>query len=255
MSKNKRTKVNVYNPADAGIHNQGIAEAIQRVDKSQAFGNLATLILIPTRGGRSLSPRAVGTWFNLMKPMNQAVSSPIFLVGQEVGAAYESAFTSTIDNPGLKDYQFILTIEDDNLPSPDGLLKLYESINGKVDGHRYDAMGGLYWTKGYGGMPMIYGDPKVLPKNFRPIPPVLEAVQPCNGLGMGFTLFRLKMFREGRIPRPWFKTEQSYQYGQGARAFTQDLYFFDQAGGLGYKFAADTRVKVGHYDVDTDTVW
>ena len=46
----------------------------------------------------------------------------------------------------------------------------------------------------------------------------------------------------------------------GARAFTQDLWFFEQAGAVGLKFACDTRVKVGHYDMmgiagQEDMVW
>jgi hypothetical protein len=51
-----------------------------------------------------------------------------------------------------------------------------------------------------------------------------------------------------------------YTPGVGTQVFTQDLYFFNQALPLGYKFAVDTRVKVGHYDLDgvcgqPDTVW
>ena len=40
----------------------------------------------------------------------------------------------------------MLTLEDDNLPPPDGLLRLYESI----EAGPYDAVGGLYWTRATG---------------------------------------------------------------------------------------------------------
>jgi len=141
------------------------------------------------------------------------------------------------------------------MPPPDGLLKLYESIEGEVNGVKYDCVGGLYWTKGEGGMPMIYGDPQVMPKNFIPQMPTLEGVQEANGLGMGFNLWRMQMFLDAKIPKPLFKTLQDFTPGVGAKAYTQDLYFFENAAKFGYRFACDTRVKVGHLDVLTGIVW
>ena len=35
-------------------------------------------------------------------------------------------------------------------------------------------------------------------------------------------------------------------------SYTQDLKLFENAGKLGYKFACDSRVKVGHYDIEND---
>ncbi len=102
---------------------------------------------------------------------------------------------------------------------------------------------------------MIYGDPTVMPRNFVPQMPAAETVQHCNGLGMGFTLFRTSMLLDPRFGSPVFKTEQTYSPGVGTRMYTQDLHFFERAGGLGYTFACDTRVKVGHYDINEDLVW
>ncbi len=64
-------------------------------------------------------------------------------------------------------------------------------------------------------------------------------------------MFRDKRFKKGE----WFKTEQSFEPGVGARAYTQDLHFFEKAGSMGYKFACDTRVRVGHYDSNSDIIW
>ena len=47
----------------------------------------------------------------------------------------------------------MLTVEQDNLPPQDGIMKLYESIE-----EGFDVVSGLYWTKGDAGQPMIYGD-------------------------------------------------------------------------------------------------
>ena len=41
----------------------------------------------------------------------------------------------------------------------------------------------------------------------------------------------------------------------GSTAYTQDLKFFESAGKLGYKFACDSRIKVGHYDYENDQMW
>jgi hypothetical protein len=95
---------------------------------------------------------------------------------------------------------------------------------------------------------MIYGDPHTMPKNFIPQVPKPECLQECNGLGMGFNLFRLSMFR--KLPGPWFRTVQ-----ETGKQYTQDLWFFENAGREGYRFACDTRIKVGHLDVATGMMW
>lgn len=84
--------------------------------------------------------------------------------------------------------------------------------------------------------------------NFRPFLPSPNGITPCYGIAMGFSLFKLSMFKDGRLPRPLFETKQAYTPGVGIQAYTQDLKFCEEAGKLGYKFAVDSRVKVGHYD-------
>jgi hypothetical protein len=101
---------------------------------------------------------------------------------------------------------------------------------------------------------MIYGNPIGI-LNFIPQVPVQETIQECNGLGMGFTLFKLDIFKDERIPKPWFRTVQEWSEHSGSRGYTQDLYFFENARKAGYKIACDTRVKVGHLDPSTGIVW
>jgi hypothetical protein len=224
-----------------GRHNQNLDGSISRLVKGKTYQNLATIWITPTRG--QLKPKVVGSWMSLMRPMNQPFVGPIFIENDEVGCAYQKAFEMVLDNPELaKQFKYILTVEEDNIPPPDGLLKLYESIED------YDCIGGLYWTKGEAGQPMIYGDPKVMPRNFVPQVPLPNTIQHCNGLGMGFNLWKIDMFK--KLPRPWFKTVQ--EVGKG---FTQDLWFFNNASAAGFKFACDTRVKVGHLDPVTGIVW
>ncbi|MEY4377599.1 MAG: hypothetical protein RJB26_2149 [Pseudomonadota bacterium] len=233
----------------AGYHNEDLERSRTRLMRGGSYRNQATVCIIPTRG--VIPAGVLQSWFNLMSPMNQPFGR-LIMSEMEVGDAYNVAIESAIQDPKLA---YILTLEEDNTPPPDGLLRLLESIEGGVDGRKYDAVGALYWTKGPGGQPMIYGDPAVMPRNFVPQVPIPNTVQPCNGLGMGFTLFRASMFREGRIPKPWFKTTQDYTPYVGARAFTQDLWFFNNALDKGYSFACDTRVLVGHYDHASGMTW
>jgi hypothetical protein len=165
----------------------------------------------------------------------------------EVGKAYNAVIEMILANPELSKFKYLFTAEDDNLIPPDGLLKLYEGIK------NYDAVGGLYWVKGDAGAAMIYGNPNESPLNFIPQKPIPDTIQRCNGLGMGATLFRMSLFK--KIPPPWFETVQDWDPQKGSRGFTQDLNFFDKLARLGGKVACDTRVKVGHLDIENDFVY
>lgn len=204
------------------------------------YRNLSTVWLTPTRG--TMATKLAFNWMNVMGGFNQGLAK-ICVVGYEVGEAYNAAIVQILANPALSKFQYLLTVEEDNSPPPDGLLKLYESIQ------NYDVVGGLYWTKGPGGVPMIWGDPTT--DTFVPQVPILNTVQECNGLGQGFTLFKMEMFKNpGFEYGKWFKT-----IADASGAMTQDLYFFQNAKKLGYKFASDNRVKVGHYSIEEDIVY
>ncbi len=228
----------------AGLHNTN-SETLGRLIKGNTYKDLSTVCIVPTRG--MIPAKVVQSWMSFISPMNQKFTR-IFVIGMEVGEAYSAAVAQILEHPELSKWKYLLTLEEDNLPPPDGLLKLYENVE------KYAAIGGLYWTKGEGGQPMIYGDPNDPELNFRPQPPTKE-IQECNGLGMGFTLFKLDLFKDPKIEKPWFKTLQEFTPGVGAHIMTQDLYFFEKIRKLGYKVACDTRVKVGHYDVGMDVVW
>jgi hypothetical protein len=230
----------------AGMHNLNLEQSIARLYKGRTYKDLSTICIVPTRG--VIPAKVVQCWMGMLVPMNQKFTR-IFMCEMEVGQAYNTAIEMILANPELNKWKYILTLEEDNMPPPDGLLKLYENIE------TYDAVSGLYWTKGEGGQPMIYGNPQEIPKNFIPQIPLLETVQQCNGLGMGFCLFKIEMFKDIKITKPYFRTVQEYVDGQGVKCYTQDLFFFEKAGNVGHKFAVDTRVKVGHYDLERDMVW
>lgn len=231
---------------DGGIHNR--YDSDNRVHREGLYRDASTICLIPTRG--KISHRVVQSWWNMASPMNQQFIR-MFVAGYEVGAAYSTAIEQILATPGLQDFKYVLTLEEDNVPPPDGLLKLAAAMHEHPE---FSAIGGLYWTKGLGGQPMIYGDPKEVPFNFRPQPPVPGEIVECNGLGMGFTLFRTEVFRDERIPRPWFETVQRYDH-TGAKCYTQDLNYFENARKAGHRFACHCDVRVGHYAEAEDLIW
>lgn len=223
---------------------EGKLNTNERYEKWKELGlykNLSTIWVTPTRG--VMGTRVAFSWMNVMGGFNQSLCR-MCIEGYEVGKAYNEAVKQILSNPALSKFTYMLTVEEDNTPPPDGVLKLYESIQ------EYDVVGGLYWTKGEGGVPMIWGDPSE-PDTYIPQAPKKDAVQQCNGLGMGFTLFRLDMFRN-----PGFEFGQWFQtIGEIGKVMTQDLNFFQKAAKLGYKFASDNRCKVGHYDSTNGIIW
>jgi hypothetical protein len=232
---------------DAGIHNSDLESSRSRLIAGATYRDCSTVVVVPTRG--MISARVVLSWMQLMSPMNQKFARlppTIMGRGMEVGDAYNQTIVAILKDPVLSRFKFVLTLEEDNLPPPDGLLKLLAAMH---EGP-WAAIGGLYWTKGEGGQPMIYGDPKEWPLTFVPQLPKPETVQECRGLGMGFTLFDMNLFRDPNLPYPWFRTLQ-----ENGHQYTQDLYFFENAVRRGYRFACHTGVKVGHLDVENDVVW
>jgi len=185
---------------------------------------------------------ALAHW-NLAFPPNNGVVR-ILAQGMEVGDAYSSALEGILAHPELNRWEYMLTIEHDNAPPPDGVIKLCEQMEAHPE---LSCIGGLYFTKGPTGVAQIWGDPKDPLLNFRPQPPDLGGgLVECNGTGMGFNLWRLAMFKDPKLRRPWFKT----QTRDGVS--TQDLYFASDAKKYGYRFAVDCSIKVGHYDLRGD---
>jgi len=246
----------IITPDFKGRHNKDIPATVSRLEKAQSYTDQSTVIICPTRG--QIPAKVVATWLGLLRPMNQKVMGPMFALGMEVGDAYNQMISVVLANPELSKFKYIFTCEEDNTLPPDVLLRLYESIEGKVNGKKYDAVSGLYFTKGEGGQPQIYGNPAEMPRNYMPQRPINDQIVECNGIGMGAALYRLSMFK--KMEKPWFKTQQEVVPGEGTKCFSQDLYWCDKAALHGFRLAVDCRVKVGHYDYagqfgPEDTVW
>jgi hypothetical protein len=214
----------------------------------------STIVITPTRG--MIHYKVVQAWQSLIAPMNQK-RSWLYATGHEVGKAYDSMVEFALSNPDLSKYKYILTLEDDNIPPMDAHIRLLESI----EAGPFDAVGGIYFTKGDYNMPMAYGDPVEFKNtgilDFKPRN-VVEAIKngyimEVNGIAMGCSLYRIELFKE--FPKPWFVTVADVVEGKGAHGFTQDLFFCERAVRAGKRFAVDFRVKVGHLDVNSEVVY
>lgn len=257
-------------------------DSFKVLPQGKTFKDLSTVIILPIPGPKTekkflnckkckhkneyeswsfsgLHPIFVEAWKRLVKPMNVPVLE-LMPSGYEVGDAYNKSIEMILANPGLKDFKYILTVEYDNIipfiPNTQGpLMMLYETM----EKGNYDAVGGLYWTKGNPSMPLIYGDPKEGRKKPAGMFKVRHDWKPgdiveCNGMGMGWTLFKLDLFRDKRIKKPWFKTVNAHT-DKGPAIYTQDLNFFEKFRKLGYKCAVDTRVRLGHLDFRSGIIY
>ena len=231
---------------DAGKHNLALETATSRILQGATWKKQRVIVMIPS--APMIAAKVALSHWNLIFPPNQPVYR-LLCLGMEVGDAYTQAIEAVLAHPELSQWEYVLTLEHDNVPPPDGLLKLIETMDAHPE---LDCVGGLYWTKGEGGVPQIWGDASDPIINFRPQPPRAGEVVECYGVGMGFNLWRLAMFKDDRLRRPWFKTQNGLD-GQGLA--TQDLYFWTDARKHGFRCAVDCRVLVGHYDPGTDTTW
>jgi hypothetical protein len=221
-----------------------------------SFRNARTVVIAPTRG--MIHHRTVASWQALIAPMNQARAF-IICAGDEVGVAYNKMIANILADPNLSKWDYVMTLEDDNLVPPDAHIRLLESI----EDTGADAVSGIYFTKGDFNAPMAYGDPAEYARtnvlDFRPRTPeeiraALERghVMPVNGIAMGCALWKMSLFRD--IPAPWFVTVSDL-IGGSVQCFTQDLKFCETAVRAGKRFAVDFRVKVGHMDVKSGEVY
>lgn len=228
----------------AGAHNRDLQKTSARLIKGASWKKQRIVVILPSA---VLIPAKVAlTHWNLAFPPNNGVVR-ILALGDEVGVAYSQAIEQILAHPELSQWEYILTLEHDNTPPSDGVIKLVEQMEAHPE---YDCIGGLYFTKGEGGVAQIWGDPKDPVMNFRPqVPDPNGGLVECVGTGMGFNLFRMSMFKDPKLRKPWFVTQTKNGVS------TQDLYFWSDARKYGHRCAIDCSVKVGHYDFNTDTNW
>lgn len=227
-----------------GRYNDRYDESYDRWIKGNSYRDLSTVILIVTKG--LVPARVVQSWMALIHPPNQRTQR-IVIEGHEVGVGYNEGIRAILNDPHLSRFKYVFTLEEDNLPPPDALIRLYESIL------EYDIVGGLYWMKSEGGVPVCFGEPRSREFNVRPVVPPKDTVMPVTMIGLGCTLWRTDVFRA--VPEPWFKTVVDYDEATGGTCMTQDVPFFEAAWKRGFRVGVDSRVKVGHMCPNTSVIW
>lgn len=227
-----------------GRHNTDPDGTRARLVRGASWKKQRIVVIIPA--GASIPAKVALSHWNLIFPPNNGVVR-ILAQGMEVGDAYSTTIEQVLAHPELSKWEYVLTLEHDNMPPQDGVIKLLERMETNPE---FACIGGLYFTKGEGGVAQIWGDPTDPVVNFRPLPPVPGQLVECCGTGMGFNLWRMKMLRDQRIRRPLFQTKAGRD-GVG----TQDLAFWSEARKYGYRCAIDCSCLVGHFDSETDTTW
>ncbi len=230
--------------SDLGRHNAVLEQSANRIMQGGSWKKQRIIVLLPAAA--TIPTKVALSHWGLIFPPNQPVQRMLCL-GMEVGDAYSQAIEAVLGHPDLSQWEYFLTIEHDNTPPNDGILKLIEQMEKHPE---LSVISGLYWTKGEGGVPQIWGDVKDPVVNYRPQVPVPGQLVECCGTGMGFALWRISMFKDKRLSKPFFKTQASKD-GVG----TQDLAFFSMARKFGYRCAVDCSVLVGHFDAAADISW
>lgn len=212
--------------------------------KGASWKKQRVVVIIPAA---DMIPATVAlAYWSLAFPPNNGVVR-ILAQGMEVGDAYSSAIDQILAHPQMQDWEYIFTAEHDNVCPADTVIKLIERMEEHPE---YACIGGLYFTKGPGGCPQIWGDPTDPITNFRPqLPDLSGGLVECCGTGMGANLWRISMFKDERIKRPFFRTLNGKD---GTGVGTQDLTFWSEARKYGYRCAVDCSVKVGHIDYTGD---
>jgi hypothetical protein len=240
----------------SGHHAQNMPETISRLQRGGSWKKQRCIVILPAA---DLVPaKCVLSWWNLAFPPNNGVVK-IIALGDEVGEAYSRAIEGILAHPDLSQWEYVISIEHDNWIPADGVIRLIERMEEHPE---FAWISGLYFTKGFamsrtdgtgtsgGGVAQIWGDINDPLQNYRPQPPDPNGgLIECYGTGQGFCIYRLAMFKDERIKRPWFRTLKGKD-GQGIG--TQDLTFAGEARKAGYRCAVDCSVKVGHYDLRGD---
>lgn len=221
---------------NAGYHNNDMEASRTRLIKGGSWKKQRVIVVLPASD--TISTKVMLSHWNLAFPPNNGVVK-IITQNMEVGDAYSTAIEGILADPVLSTWEFLCVLEHDNCPPSDGVIKLIEVLETHPE---FAAVSGAYWTKGYSGVFQAWGNPNE-PLNFMPqLPDPNGGLVECCGIGMGFALFRLEIFKDTRLRRPWFHTQKK----DGVS--TQDLYFWSDARKFGYRCCVDCSCKVGHYD-------
>jgi len=129
---------------EAGRHNADLAKSSARILQGGSWKKQRTVMLIPA--GDSIPTKVYLSHCALVFPPNQSAHR-MAAIGMEVGEAFSNSITEIVNHPEIGNWEYLLTIEHDNIPPVDGLVKLIKRMEEHPE---FACIGGLYWTKGEG---------------------------------------------------------------------------------------------------------
>jgi hypothetical protein len=135
---------------DQGRHNENLEARASEILVGGTWKHQRAVLVMPA--GKSIPYRVAAAMRGIITPPNQAFAM-LGAEGMEVGDAYSRLVEQILADPNLSTWEYLLFMEHDNLPPPDGYLKLIKAMEAHPE---YAAIGGLYWTKGEGGVPQIW---------------------------------------------------------------------------------------------------
>jgi hypothetical protein len=127
----------------AGVHNSNNGGS--RILKGGTWKKQRIVVIIPAAD--MIPARVALTHWNIIFPPNQNVFR-ILAQGMEVGEAYSMAIEQVLGHPELSAWEYILTVEHDNTPPPDGVLRLIQRMEERPDLSCVRAL--LYKGRGWG---------------------------------------------------------------------------------------------------------
>src|SRR5437868_2982895 len=122
----------------AGAHNADVQKTAARLIKGGSWKKQRVVVIIPA--GASIPAKVYLSHLNLAFSPNNGVVR-ILAQGMEVGEAYSSAIEGVLAHPELSQWEYVLTIEHDNCPPSDGVLKLIETLEARPE---LSCVSGLY---------------------------------------------------------------------------------------------------------------
>ena len=110
---------------DFGRHNADLDKSTSRIIQGGTWKKQRIHALIPS--AKMIPAKVALSHWNLIFPPNQGVNRMLCL-GDEVGVAYSNAIEMILAHPQINEWEYVLTLEHDNIPPPDGVLKLIERM-------------------------------------------------------------------------------------------------------------------------------
>ena len=110
---------------DYGIHNNDLDKSAKRILQGGSWKKQRVIMLIPA--GQNIPTKVYLSHCSLIFPPNQP-NIKMAAIGMEVGEAFSNSIQDILNHPELSTWEYLLTIEHDNIPQPHHLLDLLKRM-------------------------------------------------------------------------------------------------------------------------------